>query len=263
MTDLQSSAVSGGAGVQLTANASTAHTKGNYATLISSSSAASTGLLIQIQGGTSANAVFLIDIGVGSGTPTVIIPNLLFGSSGTPVSRGITGYFFPLIVASGSQISARCQADSLSATCKVNMKVSFDQWDGPSGTSVEACGPDTATSAGQIVDPATNAETSWVQLKSSTASAFNGFVFAVSTLSGVSGTAYAGIPFDIGTGGSGSETEIVSDYLISANTGWYSMSVSPFLSIPISSGTRIATRCRTGSAGYVPNIGAALYGLVT
>src|SRR5258706_410762 len=71
-------------GTLLTAHATLAHTMGSYVELFSSTTATSTYVLIQIQGGSGSTYAhqFMVDIGVGaSGSEVVKIPTLLFARS--------------------------------------------------------------------------------------------------------------------------------------------------------------------------------------
>jgi hypothetical protein len=148
-------------GVSVTAGGS-AHTKGATPTqLIGSTNYTGFGIIVGLGNvGTTAstNTRTLVDIMIGgSGSEQVLIPNLMCGQAGASNSASSQPvyYYFPIIVPSGSRLSARSQ--SLAASDTVNVQVHLIQnaiagrW---YGSRVTAYGPDTATSSGVSHTPA-------------------------------------------------------------------------------------------------------------
>lgn len=147
---------------------SPAHTKGaTWETLIASTSAAAEGIYVKVVGVASSNVAtsMLMDIGTGgSGSESVLLPDLLVGYAGSDQSMG-RGYFFPVSIASGTRISARCQSVIASDTAEVAIWLvqSIQHLEGAS--SVEAIGETTASSEGTTVTSGTNAWAgSWTSL---------------------------------------------------------------------------------------------------
>ncbi len=139
---------------------STAHTKGStWDELIASTSADAEGIYVKVVGVASANTAtsMLMDIGTGgSGSETVLLPDLIVGYAGSDQTMG-RGYFFPVSIASGTRISARCQSVIASDTAEVAIWLvqSIQHLEGAS--SVEAIGETTASSDGTGVTVGLNA----------------------------------------------------------------------------------------------------------
>ncbi len=139
---------------------SPAHTKGStWDELIASTSAAAEGVYVKVVGVASGNTAtsMLLDIGTGgSGSETVLLPDLIVGYAGSDQTMG-RGYFFPVSIASGTRISARCQSVIASDTAEVAIWLvqSIQHLEGAS--SVEAIGETTASSDGTGVTVGLNA----------------------------------------------------------------------------------------------------------
>ena len=145
-------------GTTVTASATT-HTKGAWTELIASTGADAEGIYVKVVGvGISGTVTsMLMDIGTGgSGSETVLLPDLLVGYAGADQTMGRT-YFFPVAIASGTRISARCQSAVSSGTgvVAVWLAQSIQHLEGAS--SVEAIGETTASSDGTGVTIGVNA----------------------------------------------------------------------------------------------------------
>ena len=104
-------------GTQITSSATT-NTKGSYTQLVASMPYEACGLLISWV--TTATADVAIDIAVGSaGNENIIIDNLLNNSRG--ITTSVCSAYFPVSVASGARISARCAATTGSTTAFVGV----------------------------------------------------------------------------------------------------------------------------------------------
>ena len=153
-------------GTTVTASGTT-NTKGAWTELIASTGADAEGIYVKVVGVAASNTAtsMLMDIGTGgSGSEAVLLPDLLVGYAGSDQSMG-RGYFFPVSIASGTRISARCQSVIASDTAEVAIWLvqSIQHLEGAS--SVEAIGETTASSEGTTVTSGTNAWAgSWTSL---------------------------------------------------------------------------------------------------
>lgn len=144
----------------------TAHTKGSWAELIASTGADAEGVYVKVVDVAASGVAtsMLLDIGTGAAaSETVLLPDLLVGYAGEDQSMG-RGYFFPVSIASGTRISARCQSVNASDTAIVGVWLvqSIQHLEG--ATSVEAIGEDTVNSQGTNVPSANNAWGAWQSL---------------------------------------------------------------------------------------------------
>ena len=149
---------------------STAHTKGTtWDELIASTSAAAEGIYIKVVdvGVSNTATSMLMDIGTGgSGSETVLLPDLLVGYAGPDQTMGRT-YFFPVAIPSGTRISARCQALIASDTARVAIWLAQSVQHLEGASSVEAIGEDTTNSEGTTVTSGNNAwAASWTSIGS-------------------------------------------------------------------------------------------------
>lgn len=120
--------------------------------------------------------------------------------------------------------------------------------------SVESIGQNTGTSLGTALTVSgTNTKGSWVQLSASTSSACTGICAFM-----LGGAADGTLLVDIGTGGAGAETVIVSNVsMIASGTTWNPFSYF-FFPKAIPSGTRVAMRFQSTSASSTMEVGLYL-----
>jgi len=115
-----------GTGVTVTAAASPAHTKGAWATIITDTSFATYGMIVNVREtatGAGGVADFLVDIGYersAGGGEEVIIPNLNCGNS-SDAKKGGVWFYFPVSIPNGVNVIARAQSNNLSATGVVTL----------------------------------------------------------------------------------------------------------------------------------------------
>lgn len=150
-----------GASVAATA---TPHQKNTtYTTLIASTSEHSYGIFVRCMNTAVATTITdaLVDIAIGAAaSETVIIPNLIAGHLGATgiASMGMGGmYFFPIVIPSGTRISATAQGTVVSDT--VHVAVHLLQCPLPGmwyGQRVTAYGADTGNSRGTALSPGNN-----------------------------------------------------------------------------------------------------------
>jgi len=137
----------------------TIHTKGSWTELIASTGADAEGIYVKVVGVASSNTAtsMLLDIGTGgSGSETVLLPDLIVGYAGDDQTMGRT-YFLPVAIASGTRISARCQALIASDTAEVAIWLAQSIQHLEGASSVEAIGEVTASSEGTTVAHGVNA----------------------------------------------------------------------------------------------------------
>ena len=97
----------------------TPNVKGNWTQLLASTAKKVSGIVVAIVGGTVAN--ILIDIGTGAAaSETVLIPNI-WACPNTGVGIWAKTIFFPLELASGTRIAARCQSSPASANPRIGV----------------------------------------------------------------------------------------------------------------------------------------------
>lgn len=140
---------SSSAGVTATSNAS-AHTKGNWAQGIASTSEDGDGIVLFLQHGVGANRNFLFDVGLGaSSSEVVLVPDIHVRNL---ASSDFCRVFIPCHIPSGSRVAFRCQDDTGSGNIKFAGYVVPSTASGQTGfsTSAKCVAPlsDTATSAG-------------------------------------------------------------------------------------------------------------------
>jgi hypothetical protein len=139
-------------GTSITGHASTAHSKGSITELIAATAHEAVGIILHITCGSSPY-LYLMDVMVGAaGYEVVLIPDILY----QPSVSGTAGadIFFPVSVAAGTRISARCQASDLGKWIVLSVTM-VSQGFKPSQpfTRVTAYGVVPATSRGVSVDP--------------------------------------------------------------------------------------------------------------
>ena len=196
-------------GVTVTASG-TAHTKGSWVELISSTSADAYYISIATANATAtsgSDTSTLLDIGTGAASSeTVVIPNIPIGHSKHWVGSNSgfnTPLTLPLYVASGTRIAARIQSAVVSKTADVMVEVREVSGTAPSDwpnktTAWAHLGINTATS-----NASTAPGTSWTEIVASTANAYQQIV---GVAHGDTTTTYANTTglMEFGSGGSGS-----------------------------------------------------------
>lgn len=230
--------------VTVTANSS-AHTKGSWSELVSSTSANASLLYIRVGGiGTGGtNTAALLDIGTGaSGSETAIAQNIAIGSAGNAgAPASFMMFALPYKLASGTRISARIQSvvtggETATVTVFVLDAGNYDA----TPTSVDIIGTSTANSQGTSFSGASG---TWVQGIASTSRAYRAVGLVLSAHSG-SIANVTDATFEVGVGASGSEVsfgQLRHSYTASET----STSVIPFVSVfgrNIPSGSRLAVK---------------------
>jgi hypothetical protein len=212
--DVSALPVSSSSAVTITADASS-HVKGGWSQLIASTAGNASYIVVEVGGNSTAatDNSGLLDIGVGaSGSETAIIENVPINGATAGVARCVFAFGVPIKIASGTRIAARFQSLVSSKTATVLVRV-FDMGDyAYAPTAVDTIGAATASSSGTSMSGASG---TWVQMTSSTANAYKGFVvvgtFGGNTVDNVR------VQYTLGVGASGSETEIGSTQFQTVN----------------------------------------------
>lgn len=232
----------------VTANAS-AHTKGAWAQLISSTTAQTDWLLIapNVSAANGVDTSFLLDIGTGgSGSEVVRIANIAAGyrQGNTSVGRQCAPFLFPLRVPASTRIAARAQSavGGLSGTVQIATMTGAARSAMP--TTLDTIGADTAASRG------TNLPTSntYVQLVASTSQSYQALV-VMQAGTGSSFTATETSTFTIATGASTAEVDIYSVDLGTSNQEAFHYSPQTLATVyvgHIPSGTRLSAKQSIG-----------------
>jgi hypothetical protein len=95
--------------------AGSANTKGSWVEIASSTSKRTVWMLAMLGIPSAAPGDYLVDIGVGAG-PTVLIPDLHVHPAGV---NDLVGFGFPVRIAAGTSISARCQSSTASRMIRI------------------------------------------------------------------------------------------------------------------------------------------------
>jgi hypothetical protein len=249
----------------------TANTKGTWTEIIASTSAAATWVQVHVDSTfvSGNDTSMLLDIGIGAAaSETVLIPNIGCGFRGTAFTGNIynnsgSDWFFPLSVAAGSRLSARAQsAKAAGATALVHISL-WSSGGGISGSAIDAIGANTATSRGvDVVAGLSNVEGDWTEITSSTSNDYRALLWAIQG-AGDSGLLAGQLLLDIGKGGSGSETVILSNRPNVLGTS-ETLAPNPGAFLPVlaslPSGTRLAARAQFDSAS-AQSVDVILYGV--
>lgn len=207
--------------VSVTASA-TIHTKGAWSELVASTPFAVTMVVVSAQGMSTSTAATdgLLDIGIGAAaSETVLIPDLGVGFCSV-TRQEQKRWTFPVAIPAGTRIAARLQSLIASDICNVSVDLyGGETFDGtPYGATVDALGVDAATSKGvAATSGTTNVFGSWVQLIASTTRPYRFLGVAVG------GNASAGLStadnlVEIGVGAAASETVLAAFSFISTST---------------------------------------------
>ena len=243
----------GTGGTTVTASGS-ANTKGSWTQLIAASASDCVMLGIMLCAGATQVAV---DIGVGgSGNEVVVIPNLMT-TMGVVVSSDTT--LVPLAIPAGTRIAARCASPTGSATVAVALMLfdgGFAQMEGLAGA--DAIGFVGASTQGTAIALTNNAKGSYVQMIAATARDYLGFLVGIDSQNGNAGAGHV-VNLDIAVGGSGSEVIVIPNHSISWWNGLLWGELTPFYSVAVPAGTRMAVRGASVGGGAL-TMGVTLYG---
>ena len=241
------------AGNGLTGNA-TANTKATtWTELMAATTYDSDWLLITLDQ-VAATSAFLVDIGVGASTAEqVLIGNLYLQSpaAGAPSARV---FLFPLRIAAGSRISARCQSNPGGSSCRIALTAIASGISAPPGlTRVETIGANTADSNGVSVDPGGTANTDAIgQLTASSGFAYKWMCLAVGNPTDTAWVAARSFLADVVIGASGSEVEVIGDLAFSgAQNDDHPSPGAVCFPCAIAAGSRVGVRlrCNVTTAG--------------
>jgi len=246
--------------IRLTANA-VANTKGIYREVIASTSMDAVGLEIFLN--PRQTAAFLVDIAVGAvGSEQIILSNLMVGGSSLGTADRL---IVPILVPSGSRLSARCQASTGSRTFWVNVVIYGKSFQSSAPLErMTTYGANTADSGGVAVDAGAVANTkgaySEVVALASNEIKMLWMMVGTGDNAALSGGRFM---FDIAVGAGGSEQIIIPDLPVTSVSG--ADSLLPFLSGPhpsrTPSGTRLAVRSQSNITNATDRImDVAIYG---
>jgi hypothetical protein len=230
----------------------TAHTKGSWTVLISSTSFDAFGIWIGIDGihVSAAATAYLVDIGVGpAGQERVIVPNLnVWGADATAAGLNPHIFWFPVYIPAGSRIVARSQSVTASKTCRVMVTLDGIPWYGLwSLGPVVDYGTDLANSRGTSVTPGNGVFGSWVQIGTTS----RHHTFWTVSMDGLADTTLSAETdlVEVGVGPSASPQSL--GVLRFRHTTTEQIAGGPFplflASLPVPSGTAVLVRMAAGS----------------
>jgi hypothetical protein len=222
----------------------TAHTKGAWSELDSSTSANASYIVIEVSssGQSGVDTAALVDIGTGaSGSETALIGDVAVGGAQVLAGNAAQLAFgIPIQIASGTRLSARIQSIVTGGRqMTVNVWI-FDMGDYTAApTSVDVLGTSTANSAGTVMSGASG---TWVQIIASTSRAYRAVVFVPSLSTTAAATLVT--EYRIGTGASGSEVEVGRTFAATTNAEAVGISsrLPALVTGAIPSGTRLSVR---------------------
>lgn len=241
-------------GTVVTASGST-NTKGSFIQLIAStaSDAAGIWLCVNNQSATGANSTLALDIALGAAaSEVVVLANILITAQSA--QQGLIEYF-PLAIPSGTRVSARIQAKTVSETVCVNIitcDAGFDSDQALTQYTTYNTNLSGNTTVTNTTDPGTSANTKGVyaqQTSSTTSDIYALWLVMSNVIGGVTQMSLV----DIAIGAAASEVVIIPNIMVSVNagSGVFPGILGPF-KVNIPSGTRIATRSQC-SSGTAPN----------
>jgi len=243
-------------GVLLTASA-TAHTKGAWADLDTSTDFDADAIVIALQD-ISVAAKFLVDVAVtgtggADGTLGIILSDLML--QGPAALSGGYHLLCPIPVPAGERLSARCQSNVVSATCRIGIypiKTGFPGF--PLFGRATTYGAETADSTGISIDPGATANTkgTWGVLSTSTANPIRALALILGNQANTAMTT-ADWRFNIGIGAAGVEQVLVEDLLTMVHTTGDDITPKAYgfpipVSIPVASRLVVQSQCNITNA---------------
>ncbi len=237
-------ALSGGVSVT---SAASANTKGAWVELVAATTHDAGWIVVTLA---PISAVrWLVDIGVGASTAEkIILPDLYTDSPGSLNQFAVRSYAFPVSVAKGSRLSARCSAGAASVSIRVGMQLVAPTFlMGSLGGNAEACGITLATTRLTAIDPGAVAHTdsAAVQLIAATTFAYRWVIVTIGK--GASAIATAGQVglLDILIGAAGVEKVLIPDLYYATPIAVDRSSTVYHLPVPVPSGSRLSARVRS------------------
>lgn len=228
-----------GAQVSLTASA-TPHSPGAWVEVDASLSAAADGVTIHIDSNVNSGATdtsTLLEIGTGAASSETVWATVAIGYS----QRSL--YHVPGRIASGTRVAARLRS-AVASKAVSGIGFMFQQALTPGLGAPVTLGADTATSRGAALTApgATNTKGAWTQLSASTPSDIEALAFSAQG-NGLTTMANGGLLLDIGIGGAGSETVLIGDIWLAADTAeFYTVRGPSTYQVSIPAGSRVAAR---------------------
>ncbi len=246
-----STAFSGAIGFQ----SGSSNAKGAWNQMIAATTYTAYGLYFTDREPKSENAqdqAGLIDIGVGgSGSERVIVPNLITGDNGGPVT-----YFLPILIPGGSRIAVRAQnanASTKNTTGIMTLGASAAQ---PVLGRATDYGTVTASSGGTAVYTGTlaaNTKSPWTQLVASTTAPIRYLLPMIQIPAGTSIDTFPGL-VDIGVGGSGSESVIFPDISVRGTLNELGLMPVQGAWIDVPAGSRLSARWQYDNANPTSSV---------
>lgn len=223
----------------VTSNA-TGGVKGSWVELVASTTNANELITVQLQSNSSGSgSEFSIDIATGAASSeTVVIADIPFFFKSN-AGNSATSITFPLTIASGTRISARCSDGVGSNVVDVGVLLNTDSTFGTNSAITNICNK-------VQVAPSLNTKSSWVELNSSTAATYNWLLVGFTTSGDTAHTASRFL-IDIGTGAASSEVVLIPNMSWAMNQAEAHQSFWVPAPTSLSSGTRLAARAAASS----------------
>jgi hypothetical protein len=217
----------------------------------------------------NTNIISSMDLGVGAGgSEKIIAADLLAcqGSGQTGNTAGTAAILLPISIPSGTRVASRGQesvasgSSSISAPCSITFfDTSFEFATGAS--AIDAIGFQSGSTQGTAITPGVGSMGSYAQLVASTSVDYAGFFACFDPQTGFNHQNYIAL-VDIAIGAAASEKIILPSFntQVRPDDETAGSVYTPFLPIPIKSGTRIAARAQVDVATSGA-MGVTLYGV--
>ena len=190
--------------------------------------------------------MYMADIGIGAaGSEVVIINNLSYTTKGLNYANAAS-IFIPVNIPKGTRVAVRAQSSTGNKESQLSFGFGSSGFAQPSSLGIiDTYGATTATTRGISIDPGGTAWTygAYIELASAITRPAKGIFIATSGQNNSVRTLYQW-RLDVGIGGAGAETSIISELGMGCATGdsdifpW----VTPYIPIRIPAGTRVALK---------------------
>ncbi len=201
----------------------TANTKGSYVELDASTAFTVAWFMAHYghhAGFLSAETLFDISTGAAA-SEVVLIADFCYSYTLSHFPVNQAPLLFPVAIASGTRVAARCQISTTSVANALQMFLLLAEHASLTGSSVaDTMGAVTGDSGGTSIDPgaSANAKGAYTEMDASTANAYNWLVINIGNQGNTARTA-SNFLLDISTGAAASEVVLIPDVFFSISAG--------------------------------------------
>lgn len=243
-----------------------AHTKGAWTEIVASTSADVASITVNSTAPVGQNGIdtrCLVDIGIGgSGSETVIIPNIAVGNK----SSSTAGWLFPVFIPKGTRVAFRSQhaVASTANTFRFRLGRSATPQSTKPAPYCVNMGANTSTSSGVVVSwgGSTHTKGTWTEITSAAPERLSALQVCVDyngSVAGANGSALV----DVAVGAAGSEVAVASNLFYVTTTSEQIDHFGgglPYLPVDIPAGARVSVRYQA-SSNLISTLGFVLVGI--